>query len=50
MITVEVSILIKRPLEEVFASLSDPRNASQWQSGVLEVRQMPESPVGWAPG
>ena len=27
MITVEVSILIKRPLEEVFASLSDPRNA-----------------------
>ena len=43
---VETSIIINRPLEEVFAYLSDLRNASQWQSGVLEVRQTPESPVG----
>ena len=43
---VETSIIINRPLEEVFAYLSDLRNASQWQSGVLEVRQTPDSPGG----
>ncbi|HEY6406872.1 MAG TPA: SRPBCC family protein [Ktedonobacteraceae bacterium] len=38
MVNVETSIIIHRPIEEVFAYLSDLRNASQWQSGVVEVR------------
>jgi len=46
MIKVEKSIIIHRPIEEVFAYLSDFRNIPQWQSGVVEVQQTPESPVG----
>jgi len=34
MINVEVSIIVSRPIEEVFAYVSDFRNAIQWQVGV----------------
>src|SRR5258708_1105458 len=46
MINVEASIIVSRPIEEVFAYVSDFRNAAQWQAGVVDVRQMPEGPVG----
>src|SRR5438874_1982836 len=46
MIKVETSIIINRPIEEVFAYVSDFRNAARWQAGVVEVRQTPESPTG----
>jgi len=46
MVTVETSIIINRPIEEVFAYLTDARNNPQYDTGLVEVRQTPESPVG----
>ena len=46
MINVEVSIIVSRPIEEVFAYVNDFRNTAQWQTGVVEVRQTSEGPVG----
>ncbi len=46
MINVEASIIISRPIEEVFAYVSDFRNTAQWQSGIVDVRQTSEGPVG----
>ena len=45
MIKVEKSGIINRPIEEVFAYVGDQTNASQWQSGVVEVRRTTEGPV-----
>jgi uncharacterized protein YndB with AHSA1/START domain len=46
--TMTVSDVIRRPVEEVFAFITDARNAPQWQtkSGLQRIQQMPESPVG----
>jgi carbon monoxide dehydrogenase subunit G len=46
MIHIEESITINCPIEDVFAFVSDFRNVSQWQSGVVDVRLMTEGPVG----
>src|SRR5262249_29528094 len=46
MIHIEERVTIDRPIEEVFAFVSDFRTASQWQSGVVDVRLTPEGPVG----
>ena len=46
MINVETSIIINRPIEEVFTFLTDARNSPQWDSGLLDIRQTPQSPVG----
>ncbi|HEY7124176.1 MAG TPA: SRPBCC family protein [Ktedonobacterales bacterium] len=46
MVTIEQSTIINRPIEEVFAYVSDQRNSPQWQDGVVDVQQSPESPVG----
>jgi len=46
MITEKRSIVIDRPIEEVFAYVGDQTNAPQWQSGVVEVRRTTEGPVG----
>ena len=46
MIKNEKSIIIQRPIEKVFAFVSDLQNATQWQSGVLEVRRVTEGPLG----
>ena len=45
MIKEEQSIIIHRPIEEVFAYMSDLRNAPESQSGLLEMRQTTEGPV-----
>lgn len=48
MATMSVSAVILRPVEEVFAYMSDARNNPQWQSsgGLVKIQQTPESPVG----
>jgi uncharacterized membrane protein len=39
-------IAIDRPIEEVFAFLSDFENIPKWNYYVLEVRQLSERPIG----
>jgi len=46
MIHIEERIIINRPIEDVFAYVSDFRTASQWQSGVVDVQLTPEGSVG----
>jgi uncharacterized protein YndB with AHSA1/START domain len=48
MVTTSVSIIIERPIEEVFAFLTDARNNALWQAnaGLKATRQEPEEPVG----
>jgi len=46
MITVEKSIVIDRPVEDVFAFVSDHTNAPRWQRGLLEVRRASDGPIG----
>lgn len=46
MIRVEESIVIRRPIEEVFAFVADQTKAPQWQSGLLEVLRTTNGPLG----
>lgn len=46
MIHIEDSIVINRPVEEVFAYVSDLTNAPEWQTGLLEVRRTTTAPLG----
>ena len=46
MIVVEESVVIDRPIEEVFAFVADQSNAPRWQSGLLEVRRTTDGPLG----
>ena len=45
MIHIEESIVIHRPIEEVFAFMSETKNLPLWQTDVLEARHTPEGPV-----
>lgn len=45
MIKIEHSVVINRPVEEVFAFLEDSQNDPKWQSGVLEAEQTSEGPI-----
>jgi uncharacterized membrane protein len=45
MITREVSIVINRPVGQVFAALADTKNQPQWDPGLLEARLAPDVPV-----
>lgn len=45
MINVETSVVIDRPLEEVFEYVDDTNNDLKWQEGVFESKQTPEGPV-----
>lgn len=42
----ETSVVINRPVDEVFAYMMDIRNWPQWHAGMLEAEQTSESPVG----
>ncbi len=42
----EVSVVIKRPVEEVFSFVNDPANETLWSSGIVESSQISEGPVG----
>ena len=46
MAKVEASVVINRPVDEVFAYMADVRNWSQWNSGMLEGEQTSEGPMG----
>ncbi len=46
MATVESSVVINRPVEEVFTYVADPNNIAQWAGPVVEARQTSEGPVG----
>jgi len=46
MLEFENTIRIDRPVDEVFAFLSDFENIPKWNYYVLEVRQLSESPIG----
>lgn len=46
MINVEDSIVINRPIGEVFAYVSDLTNAPEWQTGLIEVRKTTAEPMG----
>jgi carbon monoxide dehydrogenase subunit G len=45
-INVEVSIVINRPLDEVFAILSDLENNLKWRSGMIEAKKTSAGPIG----
>ncbi len=40
------SVDVQRPVEEVFAYLTDPSNNLKWEKGVLEMELTSEGPVG----
>jgi uncharacterized protein YndB with AHSA1/START domain len=46
MINVEDSVVIRCPIEEVFAFVADQANAPRWQSGLLEVRRTTGGALG----
>ena len=46
MATIEISTVINRPVEEVFAFASNYENNSKWISGVIEVKKTSEGPIG----
>ena len=48
MIKVEQSLVIDRPVDEVFAFVANVEDNAQWQSGVLEVRKTSQgAPWAW---
>lgn len=45
MITREASIIINRPVGQVFAAMVDSKNQPKWDIGLLEARLLPDGPV-----
>ncbi len=46
MVRAELSVTIKRPIEEVFAAMSDASKNAQWVSGVSETTKTSDGPIG----
>ncbi len=46
MARIEASVVINRPVEEVFEFVTNPKNDLLWQPGVLESEQTSEGPMG----
>lgn len=46
MVTNEKIITINRPVEEVFAYVSDLQNGPKWQSALVESRRLTKGPLG----
>ena len=46
MVTHEKKITINRPVEEVFAYVSDLKNSQEWQPALAEVTRITEGPLG----
>jgi uncharacterized protein YndB with AHSA1/START domain len=44
--TFENTVVITRPIEEVFAFLSDLENVPKWNYAIVETRKVSEGPVG----
>jgi uncharacterized protein YndB with AHSA1/START domain len=43
---IETSVVIDRPVEEVFAYIADPKNTPEWAGPVIEAKQTSEGAVG----
>ena len=58
MISADSDIVIDKPVEEVFAFVSDPSNEPKWHTDILEIRPAPDSrnrpggdlPTSWTLG
>jgi uncharacterized protein YndB with AHSA1/START domain len=46
MVKIEESVVIKRPVEDVFAFMSNPENDPQWQSETTETEITSQGPIG----
>jgi uncharacterized membrane protein len=46
MIKIESSIVIERPVEQVFAFLADLENAPKWQSGLTDSTKLTDGAIG----
>lgn len=46
MATIEASVVINRPIEEVFAFVTDFKKMPLWMSDLVEAKQTSDSPVG----
>jgi uncharacterized protein YndB with AHSA1/START domain len=46
MLTIETSVVINRPIEEVFAFVSDVENTPSWAGPVIEAQQTSAGPIG----
>ena len=46
MATFENTVMIARPIEDVFAFLSDLENVPKWNYAIVETRKVSEGPVG----
>ena len=46
MIRIERSIVIERPIDEVFAFVHEPRNDSAWQTTLIESTRLEDGPIG----
>jgi uncharacterized membrane protein len=46
MAKIEVSIVISRPVEEVFTVLSNEENRPKWSATTIEVKKTSEGPIG----
>jgi uncharacterized protein YndB with AHSA1/START domain len=44
--TFENTVMIRRPVEDVFAFLSDFENVPKWNYAIVETRKVSEGPVG----
>ena len=42
----EINLVINRPIEEVFAFISNPENQPRWRAGTLEVARNSSEPLG----
>jgi len=45
MVREEGSVMIRRPIGDVFAYVSDLRHSTEWQAGLREVRKLTEGPL-----
>src|SRR5262245_44747387 len=46
MLKIEISAVINRPVEEVFAVASSPETYPKWSPGLIEVRKISDGPIG----
>jgi len=46
MLKIEISTVINRPVEEVFAVASNPETYRKWSPGLIEVKRISEGPIG----
>ena len=46
MATFEINLVINRPVEEVFAFISNPENQPRWRATTLEMSRTSSEPLG----